>query len=403
MDANTLFGQALGLGSAWRVVKSEMDVEGRQLRLWLDFEPGLQFACPQCEQWCPVHDTIEKKWRHLDFWQHRTELIARVPRVKCQEHGVLQTPVPWARPGSGFTLMMEAMILLLCQQMSVSAAARHLAESDTRLWRVLEHYVMEAHNRKDWSPVTRLMIDETSARRGQRYVTVVLDAESHDLLFMAEGRSGEAIAEFLQAMGKHGASPEQIQEVVMDMSPAYICAAREAFPKARIVFDLFHIMKLAGEALEEVRKALRKQGADMLGALWALRGNPWTRSQEQQLLREKLCKNYPKLGRAMTLRDTLQDVLASGDLPSLRWWMGWASRSRLEPFRKLASTIKHHLQGIVAYMETRLTNAAIEAVNGILQMAKRAARGFRNFHYFRLAAYLKAGRLDLEVPHPLPT
>ena len=99
MDANILFGQALGLGSGWKVLKSEMDVEGRQLRLWLDFERGAQFACPECGQWCSVHDTVEKKWRHLDFWQHRTELIARVPRIDCQKHGVLQTSVPWARPG----------------------------------------------------------------------------------------------------------------------------------------------------------------------------------------------------------------------------------------------------------------------------------------------------------------
>ena len=79
MDANVLFSKALGLGSGWKVVKSEMDVGGRELKLWLDFEPGSQFACPQCGEFCAVHDTVEKKWRHLDFWQHRTELNARVP------------------------------------------------------------------------------------------------------------------------------------------------------------------------------------------------------------------------------------------------------------------------------------------------------------------------------------
>lgn len=403
MDANLLFERALGLGNGWKVVKSEMNVAERRLRLWLDFEAGVQFACPQCEQWCPVHDTVEKKWRHLDFWQHRTELRARVPRIKCEAHGVLQTPVPWARPGSGFTLMMEAIILLLCQEMTVSAAASHLGENDTRLWRVLDHYVMEAHRKKDWSQVTRIMVDETSARRGHRYVTVVLDADSHDLLLLVEGRSGAAIAEFARAMPAHQACPEQITHVVMDMSPAYIAGAEKAFPKARIVFDLFHIMKLAGEALDEVRKNLRQQGADLFGGLWALRGNVWTRSEEQQLLRQQLCRSYPKLGRAMTLRDTLQDVLAAEDVCSLHWWLGWATRSRLEPFRKLARTIKDHFQGILAYLETRLTNAAIEAVNGILQMAKRMARGFRNFHYFRLAAYLKAGHLNIHAPHVSPT
>ena len=271
MDANVLFGKALGLGSGWKVVKSEMDVAGRELKIWLDFESGSQFACPQCGKFSALHDTVEKKWRHLDFWQHRTELIARVPRTHCEEHGILQAAVPWARPGSGFTLMMEAVILLLGQQMSVSAAARHLGESDKRLWRVLEHYVMEAHAAKDWSRVRRLMIDETSARKGQRYVTVVLDAESHDLLLMVEGRSAQAVTEFLAAMPAHGAKAEAITEVVMDMSPAYIAGVQAHFPNARIVFDLFHFMKLAGEALDAVRKSLRKQGADLTGGLWALR------------------------------------------------------------------------------------------------------------------------------------
>ena len=402
MDANILFGQALGLGSGWKVVKSEMDVELRQLRLWLDFEQGSQFACPRCGQYCPVHDTTEKRWRHLDFWQHRTELVARVPRIQCEEHGVLQTEVPWSRPGSGFTLMMEAMILLLGQQMSVSAMAPQLGESDKRLWRVLDHYVMEAHAAKDWSRVRRIMIDETSARKGHRYVTVVLDAESHDLLLMVEGRSAEAVAEFVATMPAHGARAEAITEVVMDMSPAYIAGVQTHFPNARIVFDLFHIMKLAGEALDAVRKSLRKQGADLTGGLWAIRGNEWTRSQEQLDLRRALARTYPTLGRAIALREALQEVLADGDLPSIRWWLGWADRSRLQPFRKLSRTLKEHFHGILAYLQTRLTNAAIEAVNSLLQMAKRIARGFRNFHYFRIAAYLKASRLNLQVPHPLP-
>lgn len=403
MDANRLFEQALGLGSGWKVIDSALDAPARELKLWLDFEAGAQFACPQCGEFCPVHDTSEKRWRHLDFWQHRTELIARVPRIRCEEHGVLQTPVPWARPGSGFTLMMEGMILLLCQQMSVTAAAAHLGESDTRLWRVLDHYVMAAHAAADWSGVRRLMIDETSARRGHRYVTVVLDADTRALLLMVEGRSAEALAEFARAMPAHGAHPGQITEVVMDMSPAYIAGAKAHFPEARISYDLFHIMKLAGEAVDAVRKALQRQGAALRGGLWALRGNSWTRTEEQLETRRELMRAYPALGRAIGLREALQDALASADLPCLQWWFGWADRSRLDPFRKLSSTLKDHLEGILTYWQTGLTNAAIEAVNGLLQLAKRIARGFRSFHYFRIAAYLKASHLNIEVPHPLPT
>ncbi|MGC1481648.1 MAG: ISL3 family transposase [Chthoniobacterales bacterium] len=402
MDANVLFGQALGLDGGWKVVKSEMDAPGRELKLKLDFEAGRRFGCPRCRESCPVHDTVEKKWRHLDFWQHRTELAARVPRVACAEYGVLQVSVPWARGGSAFTLMMEAMIMLSAQQMSVSAAARHLGETDKRLWRVIDHYVRAAHAARDWSGVRRILVDETRARRGHRYVTVILDADTSELLLMVEGRHAQTLKQFAAAMPAHGASPDQITEVVMDMSAAYIAGTRENFPAARIVFDHFHLMQLAGKASDEVRKSLARDGADLCGALWSLRGNAWTRSEDQLSRRQQLCRDYPKIGRAIALREALQDVLADSDLDSLRWWCGWAVRSRLEPFRKLAATIKTHLHGIIAFMETRLTNAAIEAVNGLLQISKRIARGFRVFHYFRLSAYLKASHLNINLPHPLP-
>jgi transposase len=403
MNANKLFEMALGLGSGWKVVQSEMDVESRQLKIWLDFNVGSQFACPECGEFCPVHDTVEKKWRHMDFWQHRTELIARVPRTVCPEHGVLLTGVPWAREGSGFTLMMEAVVVLLCQQMSVSAVAKHLGEHDTRIWRILSHYVKEAHEGADWSGVRRIMVDETSARKGHRYVTAIVDADSRDLLLVVEGRESQALEVFSKELIRHGGHPDQIELICMDMSPAFRKGARKAFPKARVVFDRFHIMQMAGKALDEVRKTLRRDGGDLRGGLWALRGNEWTRSAEQLELRKALCREHPKLGRAMMLRDLLQDILAGEDVESLKWWCTRAKRSRLEPFKKLADSIRDHWDGVVAFMETRVTNGLIEAINGLLQLAKRMARGFRSFKNFQTMAYLKTANLKLNLPALSPT
>jgi transposase len=133
-----------------------------------------------------------------------------------------------------------------------------------------------------------------------------------------------------------------------------------------------------------------------------LRGNSWTRSEEQLAQRQQLCRQYPKLGRAMMLRETLQDILAGEDPRDLRWWVTRARRSRLEPFRKLADSIMEHWEGIVAFLETRVTNGVIEAVNGLLQLAKRMARGFRTSTHFRLMALLKAGRLPLALPQLYP-
>jgi transposase len=131
---------------------------------------------------------------------------------------------------------------------------------------------------------------------------------------------------------------------------------------------------MVGQALDKVRKELVRGGADLKGSLWALRGNEWTRSQEQCQQRSALCNRYPKLGRAMGLRDMLQDILADEDQEALRWWCKRAKLSRLEAFRELAESIQQHWSGVVAFLKTRLTNGAIEAVNGLLQLAKRLAR-----------------------------
>ena len=203
-------------------------------------------------------------------------------------------------------------------------------------------------------------------------------------------------------MPAHGAKAEAITEVIMDMSPAYIAGVQTHFPNARIVFDLFHIMKLAGEALDAVRKSLRKEGADLTGGLWALRGNEWTRSQEQLDLRRSW--------RAPTRSWVAPSPCAK---PSKGCWpMATAFRplvaglGRPFPARTLPQTLPNAQRTLPrrpGLSRNPPDNAAIEAVNGLLQMAKRIARGFRNFHYFRIAAYLKASRLNLQVPHPLPT
>ena len=185
----------------------------------------------------------------------------------------------------------------------------------------------------------------------------------------------------------------------------FIAAAATFFPKTEVIFDQFHIMQMAGKALDEVRKELMRDGADLKGSLWSIRGNEWTRSSTQQQQRRLLSQSYPKLGKALGLRDLLQDILAQEDKELLAWWCQRARRSRLAPFVRLSRSILRHWSGVVAFMRTRVTNGAMEAINGLLQLAKRLARGYRSIRTFRIMAYLKAGKLQLEVPsfRPLPT
>ncbi len=171
MQTNELFRIALGLAEPWVVGKIEFSEDRRRLALWLDFPSGSRFACPECgREGCGVYDSSERTWRHLNFFEHKTLLHARQPRVECPDHGVKTVEVPWARSGSGFTRLMEAFILVLVQGgMTAAQAARLIGEHDTRVWRVVQHYVQEARAEAEFSKVTAVGVDETSRRRGHNY------------------------------------------------------------------------------------------------------------------------------------------------------------------------------------------------------------------------------------------
>jgi transposase len=157
-----LFQLALGLVPPWMVADAKFDVDKKRLDIEIDFKVGGRFACPECGKAdCPVHDTVKKTWRHLNFFQHEAFLHARVARIDCPDCGVRLVNVPWARPGSGFTLLFEAFVMTLVKDMPVAAVARLVGEHDTRLWRLVQHYVETAVARMDLSELRRIAIDET--------------------------------------------------------------------------------------------------------------------------------------------------------------------------------------------------------------------------------------------------
>jgi len=245
MRDTTLLQLALGVAPPWTVTRGEFDAAAQRLDIEIDFAAGSRFTGPTCGAAdCPAHDTERKTWRHLNFFQHQAYLTARVPRVRCETCGVKTVNVPWARPDSGFTLLFEAMVMTMVSAMPVKAVARMVGEHDTRLWRVVHHYVDQARARADASGVTRVAIDETAARRGHDYVTLFVDIDQARVLFATEGRDANTIAAFADDLAAHGGDPEAIGEVCIDMSPAFIKGVGESLPNAAIPFDKFHAVKI---------------------------------------------------------------------------------------------------------------------------------------------------------------
>lgn len=406
-----LFQAALGLQSPWIVKSIEFSEAEGLLRISLDFERGARFPDPADDSTlCAVHDSRERTWRHLDFFQHQTELTARVPRITCTDGKVRQVEVPWARQGSGFTLLFEALVMTLCREMSVESAARLVGEHDTRLWRIIHHYVEKAWQGSDWGEVDRISIDELSTRKHHTYATAFVEVRGGEaadeppyarLLYLTPGKDATTVARFAAQCQQRGlAAGEQIEEAAIDMSAAFIKGVREHLPAAAICFDRFHVMKLCGEAGDQVRKEVAAAcGGLPRGSLWSLRGNAERLSDSATRLREDLMREYREIGRAMALREYLQDLwkYATRDLAEdhLRSFCSWAQRSRLKPFVRLARTLRKHWDGILNYFNHYATSALIESMNSRLQLARRRARGYRNFRNFRAIAYWTAGDLNL--------
>jgi transposase len=403
MRDKDLFQLALGLSSPWYVADCAFDGENKRLDLKLDFKAGSRFTCPVCRaEGCAVYDTAEKEWRHLDFFQHQAFLKARVPRITCKTCGVKQVHVPWARPDSGFTLLFEAFAMTLVTHMPVRAAARILGEHDTRLWRVVFHYVADAVARMDLANLNRVAIDETAAKRGHDYITLFVDIDRRCVVFVADGRDGGTVRQFADHVDAHNSDASRIKQVCIDMSPAFIKGVTENLTEAVITFDKFHVMKLIGEAVDETRRAECKVRPELKRSRYVWLKNERNLSASGRETLAALSKLHLKTARAYQLRLAFQEVYAQ---PTRDWaelmldkWDSWAMRSRIEPIKDVARTIRKHRDGILAWFDSRIANGLIEGINSLVQAAKAKARGYRNKKTLTAMTYLIAGKLDLRLP-----
>ena len=417
-----LFTSALGLQAPWVVARVDLDTGKRRI----DFEVSSnakQLPCPACGvSGQGIHDRVRRDWRHLDFFQFEAWLHAEVPRVDCSACGkTSQVEVPWARPGSGFTLLFEALALALCQTLPVAKAAAQLRVKSKRLWRRIEHYVAVARAKDDMTGVKLIGIDDTSIKRGQNYVTVVHDLDAKRLLFMTEGRSHKTVIDFKADLVAHGGDPDEIKNVCMDMSAAYAKGVTDALPQAQISYDRFHVIALANEAMDEVRReemlsqprvvrvALGTDRKAVKGLVWGMRKDPSDWNKDQGNTMYFLQRSNLKSARAWRLKQGLREVYAQAVGANceetaktvLQSWISWARRCRLDPFKRLAKTLRDRMPGVVRGMLDGRSNAYVEAMNGLLQQAKTAARGFRTVKNFVAIAYLRMSKLKYIPKNPL--
>lgn len=401
-----LFEAALGIEAPWYVSQIEFSAENRTLEIHIDFTPGSRFTVTGCETPCPVHDTVTKRYRHLNFFQHECHLLVRTPRVKLPDGTVRLVSPDWAGRLAGFTLLFEALVLALCRDMSFSAVARTVGVSTHRVMSLCQRYVDLARAQSDDSGVRHVAIDETSSTRGQNYVTLAADAERRAVLFVTKGRDSATIARLAEDLRAHQADPNQIESVCIDMSAAFITGVGKHLPNAQITFDKFHVVAHASQALDKTRRTEQKLDPELKGMRWALLKNrtslgPDQREDLDHLLAQITTK---RTARAWLYREHLREILNRKQIHVMRrlllQWTTNVRRSKVEAMKEVAALVRRHIDGIVAWARSRQTNGFLEAINGLFQAAKRRARGYHRLDTIRTVIFLLAGKLDFSTVNP---
>jgi transposase len=384
MEAKDVFTLGLGLSEPWKLAGQRLDIEKRPNELHLEVvaERGALFACPECKRACKAHDFESFTWQHLNFFQHHCFITARVPRVECPEHGVRRVAVPWARPGSRFTLLFEQAAMVLVREMPVLAAARFIGITDKRLWRIVDHYVRRAVAALYLGSVRAVGLDETASKRGHNYVTVFIDMDRRDkpVIFVTPGKGKACVAEFRAFMLSHGGEPTIVAEVVCDMSPAFLAAVAENFPNAAITVDWFHVVQLFTTAVDRVRNL----------------------TDHQRIALAELETGGFATAAAYRAKEMLRWIRQADSPQAARWritrfinhiGLGLDPGPLLDPVRRALNTFASHVERIVQRWTSSHSNARLEGLNGIFQAARARARGYRNTATFVTIIYLLAAPL----------
>lgn len=397
MKDKELFTLGLRLKSPWKIRSIELEettTEKGILHIYIDWEKGSKFLYEEKEY--SVYDHQERTWQHLNFFEHKCYLHARVPRVKTEEGKVKLIPVPWAQKGSSFTLKFEKDVLdLVSSNMTATAVGKRYKIGAKRVFRIVRKYVGNALATQPLEIVKELSVDETSSRKGHNYLTIMTDRKRKKVVGIGIGKDKEAFAHSLIDMEIRGGDRQEVKSITMDMSRSYIPMAQQTMPQAEIIFDRFHIAKKMNEAVDQIRREEQKEYAGLKKSryLW-LKNNTNLKKIERTRLKI-LQSTYKNIGSAYQLKEQLREVLNeayySAKLKPLNDWIKLAWSSGLEPIMKFVDMLHNHWYGIKSYFKKVATNAYAERVNLKIQEIKRLAKGYRNIYNFIIMIYFHLG------------
>jgi len=398
------YAQLLGLKTPWRVTDVKLDIDQLRVDIGVSFD-GTSSCCPECGKECKVYDqSAERSWRHLDTMQFVTHLHSKTPRIKCPEHGVKTISLPWATKHSGFTLMFEAFAIRVLQASRTTQAAGDLLGLNWhQIQGIMDRAVERGLARREPEEIPWIGMDEKSFRSGHNYISVINDLENSRVLEVVEGREGNAANELI-TLALDEKQREMVCGVSVDMSAPYINAIEEHLPHADIVHDKFHISQHLGNAVDKTRRIehakLQKQGDDTLTKTKYL----WLKGMEslsdEALSQLKMLGRYElEVSKAWYLKELFKHFWNRRDKDYAQryfeYWEKEVTSSGLEEMKKVARMIRKHLDNILTYFDSYITNAFSEGINSKIQAIKANARGFRSFKNYRTRILFFCGKLSM--------
>jgi transposase len=375
-----------------------------------------RLVCPHCRFMTSVCHDIRpgmSRWRHLDLGVWRVEIQARLRRLRCPEHGVVAEGVPFARPGAHLTADFDDLLAWLATRMDKTSVARLCRVSWRTVGRACERVVAAELDPGRLDGLFRIGVDEISWRKHHRYLTLVVDHDRAQVVWGAPGRDSATLDGFFDELGADRSA--RIEAVSMDLGPAYLksVTAEGHAPQAIVCADSFHLVKLVGDALDEVRRDLWQQlrrlpddryARDFKGARWALLKNPDDLTDRQAAQLAKIRRTRGGIWRAYEMKEQFRAVFA-GDLEAaqaielLDRWITRASRSRLAPFVKAAKTMRERRGIIVNAIEAGISNGRVEGLNTKVRLIVRRAYGFHSAEAALALVMLACGPINLKLPH----
>ena len=405
-QSTELFTTAIGLAKPWYVKEVQFNRGKKRLDLYVDFERGSRFKYvkratgEESTEKFKVHDTRERVWRHLNFFEHECYLHCRVPRIKLEDGKVKMVEPPFAGLSSGFTLLFEVLALQLCKGMPVAEASRMMRVSEHKLWEMIDRYIRAGRKVENYEEVTSLGVDETSKAKGQDYITLFADLEKRKVIFITEGRNHETVKRFVTDFENHKGQVRDLKEICCDLSPAFIKGITENIPNAEITFDKFHVLKIINAAVDQVRREEAKTQSILKYSRYVVLKNRvnLTTKQANKLEELQLSKLNLKTMRAMRIRESFQCIYEANTKEDfeilLSKWYYWATHSKIPAMIRVAKSVRAHQSGILRWYESRISNGTLEGINSIVQSAKSRARGYRTFRNFKNIIYLLKGDLN---------